>query len=374
MTQEEKAKAYDEALDRMKYVVVVPKDEKALQALKETIFPELAESEDEKIRKEINILYSDIDTCISELVKARTDKDSEAEGKALFKMEGLMVATLQDLSCIEDYLEKQKEQDGEDEEDNDFIIYHPLKNGKGEYECIPYSFYGSLTSFSEDKDLLDFLRTCFYTEEECNVWIEQQKEDEGYEAIPVESTLEYKLGFKTGKESEKQKEQTADNQFPPLEGLDAIKAKYYDKGFKCGFDEGIDSAKPAEWSEDDEQWLESIIKDYEDSLTKDKDHAAVIKIKIDFLKSLRIHWKPSEQEKGALRTAIYILTNERNFPKAAAQLQNILDAFEGKESRKDWKPSEEQMEALKWLVEYVSPSEKYIVIVKNLYEQLKKFT
>ena len=60
-------------------------------------------------------------------------------------------------------------------EGTDFTIYHPLKNGKGEYECIPYSFYGSLTSFSEDKDLIDFLRTCFYTEEECEEWIERQK-------------------------------------------------------------------------------------------------------------------------------------------------------------------------------------------------------
>ena len=76
----------------------------------QNLIPELRESEDERIRKEINTLYSEIDTCISELLEARTDKDSEAEGKALFKMEGLMVATLQDLSCIEDYLEKQKEQ------------------------------------------------------------------------------------------------------------------------------------------------------------------------------------------------------------------------------------------------------------------------
>ena len=51
MTTEEKARAYDEALDRMKHVVVVPENEKALRALKETIFPELAESEDERIRK-----------------------------------------------------------------------------------------------------------------------------------------------------------------------------------------------------------------------------------------------------------------------------------------------------------------------------------
>lgn len=68
---------------------------------------------------------------------------------------------------------KQKEQK---RDEGDFTIYHPLKNGKGEYECIPYSFYGSLTSFSEDKDLIDFLRICFYTEEECKEWIEQQKE------------------------------------------------------------------------------------------------------------------------------------------------------------------------------------------------------
>ena len=45
------------------------------------------------------------------------------------------------------------------------------------------------------------------TKEEALEWLEKQKEEEGYEAIPVESTLEYKLGFKAGKESEKQKEQ-----------------------------------------------------------------------------------------------------------------------------------------------------------------------
>ena len=32
-------------------------------------------------------------------------------------------------------------------------------------------------------------------------WLEKQKEEEGYEAIPVESTLEYKLGFNAGKEA-----------------------------------------------------------------------------------------------------------------------------------------------------------------------------
>jgi len=106
---------------------------------------ELKETEDERIRKE---LY--------EFIKVNSPTE--------------------DANRFIAWLEKQKEQNDKDEGSTDFTIYHPLKNGKGEYECIPYSFYGSLTSFSEDKDLIDFLRTCFYTEEDCNEWIEQQKE------------------------------------------------------------------------------------------------------------------------------------------------------------------------------------------------------
>ena len=59
------------------------------------------------------------------------------------------------------------------------------------------------------------------TKEEALEWLEKQKEEEGYEAIPVESTLEYKLGFKAGKESEKQKEQK------PVECID-----FYDEFYK----------------------------------------------------------------------------------------------------------------------------------------------
>lgn len=108
MTQEEKAKAYNEALERAKYTLTTDLHESGVWVVKH-IFPQLAESEDEKIKKEIRTLYKEIDSCIGELLKARTNKDTGAEGKALFKMEGLMVRTLQDLSCIEDYLEKQKE-------------------------------------------------------------------------------------------------------------------------------------------------------------------------------------------------------------------------------------------------------------------------
>ena len=45
-------------------------------------------------------LYNEIDECITNLLHARVNKDTNAEGMALFKMEGLMVGTLQHLSCI----------------------------------------------------------------------------------------------------------------------------------------------------------------------------------------------------------------------------------------------------------------------------------
>lgn len=57
-----------------------------------------------KLRQSTQELYNDIDSCIMDLIKARTSatKDEDNERWALFRMEGLMVATLQQLSCILD--------------------------------------------------------------------------------------------------------------------------------------------------------------------------------------------------------------------------------------------------------------------------------
>ena len=59
-----------------------------------------------KLRQSTQELYNDIDSCITDLISARTPgkKDEDGERKALFRMEGLMVATLQQLSCIIDAL------------------------------------------------------------------------------------------------------------------------------------------------------------------------------------------------------------------------------------------------------------------------------
>ena len=51
----------------------------------------------EQLINELGKLHDDIDQCIGDIVHSRLNKDSQAEGKAIFRMEGLMVATLQDL-------------------------------------------------------------------------------------------------------------------------------------------------------------------------------------------------------------------------------------------------------------------------------------
>ena len=68
----------------------------------------------EKLKQSTTELYNDIDKCISELIHARIAHDSEAEGKALFKMEGLMVGTMQQITCILDFLEDIKFQKGKE--------------------------------------------------------------------------------------------------------------------------------------------------------------------------------------------------------------------------------------------------------------------
>ena len=53
MTTEQKAKAYDEAIEKIKYVMDRGVEPILNKADLQSIFPELKESEDEKIRKEI---------------------------------------------------------------------------------------------------------------------------------------------------------------------------------------------------------------------------------------------------------------------------------------------------------------------------------
>ena len=178
MTTEEKAKAYDEALKRAKAVCDMYRngwvDKSNLSMVDiEYVFPQLAESEDERIRKELMVFISQ------------------------FAPEHLKVKYM--------------------------------------------------------------------------AWLEKQKEEEGYEAIPIESTLEYKVGKHAGF----------------LEGL-AEGRKQTEQ-------------KPVEWSKEDEEVRQSLLRDYEYAMQSSgtvwgKDFEK----KYNWLKSLHPSWKPSEEQMNAI--------------------------------------------------------------------------
>ena len=50
---------------------------------------------------------------------------------------------------------------------DDITIWYPMKTSEDIYQPIPYSFLGSLTSFSHPEDLIDFIKRCYIHEADC---------------------------------------------------------------------------------------------------------------------------------------------------------------------------------------------------------------
>lgn len=254
-----------------------------------------SESEDEKIRKE--------------LIEAFEAYDIESSWNG-FPVKSILA-----------YLEKQKEQDNEE---GDFTIYHPQKNGEGKYKCIPFSFYGSLTSFSNDKDLMDFLNECFYDKEECERWCEIENKPELPECkhkIKKDSVFDYLCESSDDKKQKEQKPaQTSEEKeyIRTLKSLisDFIRDKqpedvaFYQKMYDWLDGRHIEQ-KSAEWSEEDEEMLNSCISSIEESKEnryayKETDGDTSYDREVDWLKSLRPQpqWKPSEEQMNELFHAL----------------------------------------------------------------------
>ena len=354
MTDKEKAKAYDKALERARkqkydYQKEFDKTDKNSQlagilragiSAIELAFPELAENEDEKIRKEINTLYSDIDTCISELLKARTDKDSEAEGKALFKMEGLMVGTLQDLSCIEAYLEKQKEQDKCPEYCvRSHCIGCPIyeKQKEPHYtkrnalfdKCVANCDPEIMKEVSDeiDSQLKKEQKLVEPSDEELQ---RHQDELHDFKMFAARQAKEYHISFVHDFEWNNFCVELLSyfNKQKPAECIpDSIK---FDEGFKTGrevgFREGVESVKPAEWSEEDLRMLSDIV----GYITGTGSSSGITKQeRVDFLDGLpkRFNLQPkqewSEEDEAAFGDLMWCIEQARKSAKDENDLGNI---------------------------------------------------
>lgn len=364
----------------------------------ESKLPELRESIDEKIRKEI-INY--LDFAESHNLLRATDYEKKKEWLS--------------------YLEKQKEQKSA-RKDNDFVIYHPLKCN-GEYECIPYSFCGSLTSFSENKDLVDFLRTCFYTEEECKEWIKKQKEPKDLSESDAYALLSKKGYVIIERDA-----------YDELCDIEHIQQSWYMEGYKdCEHnrepmwivktsEDGpkyepnlrygqslVKEQKPAEWSKSDERMRNQLIYDVEQHkkkcLISAKQNKATKAIydgiekcqdeKIVWLKSLRPQpqkledW--TEEDERLLGDVLGCITLVQTY-KACGDLKDFKMEYTGEELRSfvrslksrprkqpHWKPSEEQMNYLCAAVDAAIRKHNESVsgykparVLKSLYEDLKK--
>ena len=353
----------------------------------EAIFPQLKESEDEKIRRELK--------------EAFESYDIES------KWNGIPIRS------IFSWLEKKKEHPMSAEEVLIKAGLKPYKDGNQWCILAGDNIQEGICGFGDtiDEALYQFLMEV----------LEMQKEQKPKIYIPK---------FRNG-DKIKLKGSNLNLTITNIEG-----SRYYGKGWSLDIvsaDESYElvEQKPAEWNEEDEKMIDTIVSalgqyiDYKAVSGTDSGYAIPRYSKeIDWLKSIRpqpkqeksdyitphkqffkwiydrlvnVHkenpdvdymisfkkrieelsfdnpsWKPSKQEKGALKTAIHVLTNERNFPKTAGHLQAILDAFEGKESRKDWKPSEEQLKALKYVAYHLMPDENYRNEMFLLYEQLQK--
>ena len=61
-----------------------------------------------QIIRTIEKLHKEIDDCTTKIVRARLEKDADAERQAFQEKEAIMTATMQELSCIHDLLTRQE--------------------------------------------------------------------------------------------------------------------------------------------------------------------------------------------------------------------------------------------------------------------------
>lgn len=342
MTREEAVKRLKERIDRQALLL----DDEDMAALTELV-PELAESEDERIRKHL--------VAIVEMYWGKTNDPDKAKDLA--------------------YLEKQKEcvadssktSAGEDERIRRVMLEH-FKSKTKETWC-GLSVANIIAWLEKKKELFESGRGLYYYDGEKTIYC-------GYPAME-ENPYDFAIS-----QQEKQKEQKPDDD--PLN----------DPKFLKGFDTGrevqriFDEKKPAEWSEEDEYRRQQAIN------ALDRNGYYVL---VDWLKSLRpqskdeIYKEKDEAFKfGKHQLAInFINYLDENRPEGKMSLssdecEDIVRAFKENDwakimryvekYRPSWKPSEEQMEALLNAEKYLNAGLQYgsATRIAELYEQLKK--
>lgn len=358
MTQEEKAKAYDEALKKARKLLNMILDNELLgfpDQIRE-IFPQLKESEDERIIKTIRQLLETARDAHSNTSLAKPFIDALA------------------------WIERQKEQQPAKQlggtftsydmaktftEGQNYVIAHPEKFGL----CKP-------AEWSEDyREEGIQTRFAFYTYKDdlgtlylSNVFVEEASRNHGFGTrilIAAEKVAET-IGATTI--SLKVKQDSPANAWYRKNGYGYV-------AFEDGYDwleKNLEYMKPnkQEWDKFDEDYLKRTVWYIENpapSVVKDTNLALWLKsLPVRFnLQLIKEGW--SEDDEANLHRVIRVLEDNDSDWK---ELSDWLKAL-----RPSWKPSKEQMEALRKLMKYAVSLSSYYDIqkeIESLYNDLNK--
>lgn len=304
---------YEQALAKAKEQYNYPCMRSCMGILEE-IFPELAESEDEKIRKELISFFSDLpdtDTfrgippskVIAWLEKQKEYESTDFEYVWDRTDCGELTAALDKYSeeaiinmCHAWYdkgieLERKSWLEKQGQVKESTISQHEIETCKDNVNSLTFedekvrktlidffgrgAKYGGQTNGVYDKDII--------------AWLEKQGK-----TSPVLSN-----SSNNGKDEQKQEwSEEEDDDAWMNDIISKVENNLQLNKAEIDWLKSLKLQPKQSLDEDTQQWVDTIIKDYEDLYNTDKDHSATIQAKISILKSLRPQntWKPSDEQ------------------------------------------------------------------------------
>jgi len=295
---EQKTKAYDEALERAKKLY----EQGTITESLSYVFPELKENEDERIRKELikyftkgkeylSLIPYSKDECIAWLEKqgehAKFRESIQVGDQVTRNQDGVLV-NLSQLKRVAKPAEQKS-------------IVEPkfkVKYAGSEYNVFETKDIAGVTFYGieDEPNHIDYVKA-----ENCDIISCYAIKENGspYPTKPAVFSEQKHSKQEWNEEDDKIIEEIIND----IECARAINYHAPKEGYEFR-ENWLKSLRPQskqELDEDTQQWVDAIIKDYEDLRDENKNHAATIETKIQILKSLRPQnrWKPSDEQMNA---------------------------------------------------------------------------
>jgi hypothetical protein len=338
MTTEEKAKAYDEALERAKNFI--ENGDEGEKTVAESIFAGLVESEDERIRKTLSVLVQN--AVYPGLI---TEEDSK--------------------KCLA-YLERQKEQKSIECSREDEEIMKDIVAAVEMYGDFTQSRKREIYAYLKKQKPSFFSHDIILWDSGLDTGIEigkKQKEQKNFRKLyeDIAQSEWFKKNYVGKSLGEEQKPINQCNTHEPT--LDEARKwnEAYEKGYSLGYENGKNEQKP-EWSEDDEKMSEGFMHKLEvcDLLTNKE--IAWAKHRLNSL-----HPQPkqewSEEDRHAIENCKYAIKKtftDKEYPRRV----ETLDWLNSLPGRFNLQPKQERGEDEDKLDEIHSTTRRFLKTIK----------